>query len=99
MPATAAATIAAAQMIFSLEDNQAPAIKIKIARQQRGGFAIPPALPKPVHAILTNAGPVSQFRRDAGQQFVRDLHTHAPARSFVRALAAQLAAVRPAAQW
>ena len=98
MSAAAATAVTPSRMICSGENQQAARVEIKIARHDwqwpaGGTFAM-----KRRHTAGAETGLVSRLRRDAGEQFVRDVRGHAPARTFVGGAGAKLTAVGSAAE-
>src|SRR5258706_14626826 len=93
MAAAVGAAITPAKMIIGGEDHPAR-IEIKIAGQDfwRGDIVRFAAM-KFHHALVADAGLVSQIRRHLREQRFGDFHFGAPARAFVGGRRAKLAAV------
>ena len=100
MPASVTATKAAPQMIRGGEHQPAVRGQIKIfGKKLRGVRAGDSLFERNVrHASAAEAGAVSRVRRHAGEEFVRDAHRRAPARTLVNRRRAKLTVVRFATQ-
>jgi hypothetical protein len=93
MPAAAAATVTAAQMVICLKYQQPTNIEVKVPGQDSFRLGLRALTPKGVDALLADARPIAEVLRDPSQQCVWNLRPAAPAIAFVRCAGAELAIV------
>ena len=98
MPAAAAATISAAQVIGFRENDHAARIKIKIARQQGLRRMVGTLLMEAGHAGAAEAGFIAELRRHLREQFIGDVCSFAPTWTLVGGGGAKLAVIWLTAQ-
>src|SRR5437879_3253796 len=93
MPATTAAAVSPAQMVFGLEYNETTIIEIEVAGPRRLMPDTGRPAPECGNAILADARTIPHLRRHLRKQLIRNLRLHAPTGALVSSGGAKLATV------